>query len=295
MPFTLENDLLAAKQSEAATRETLFAAARCLQDAASAKSTFPSRFLLEGARTMARHLDLPERRMHELIPAMAFWQIFLPSALARDTAYFTECPDRWPWSFQQVRASLDAMESHPQLVVAAFHMAALPLVAKLVGAAWAEIHPGPRHLLLATRNLSWLRLESGRWVLDSANIIGTDRGDLRRLIRGLRNASIQRLLILVDGPHRPGLPGTHALSSISPTLGFKTGLLSSIISMKIPVLFLAHFWEPDGLVLRWHPLSRSTGNQTAAECISTVAMLIEDLLRNHPEQWLNWTAASLRT
>jgi hypothetical protein len=51
--------------------------------------------------------------------------------------------------------------------------------------------------------------------------------------------------------------------------------------------------------LAWHPLLDPTGEgkgiDTAERGISTVASLIEDLLRRHPEQWLNWGAASLRT
>jgi hypothetical protein len=239
---------------------------------------------------MARHVGMTDQRMQDLLPQLAHYQIFLPSAFSADTRNFTEATSRFPVAYHRVRSALDALESHRQLVVCAFHMSAVPLIATLVGAAWAEVHDGPLHAMFATRNLSWLRTESWRWTADTGTFLGGDRADLRRLITGLRDGSIERLLILVDGPHSPTGPGTRALNNLSPALGFKTGLLRSILSTKIPVLPLTHFWEADRLTIDAHPLLAAGGDG-----ISEIAEMIEDLLRSHPDQWLNWPAASLRT
>jgi hypothetical protein len=255
-----------------------------------AKRPFPPRFLLQSARTMARHVGMTEQQMQHLLPQLAQYQIFLSAALSADMRNFTEATSRFPAAYDRICAALSALESHPQLVVCAFHMAGMPLIATLVGAAWAEVHNGPLHAMFATRNLSWMRTERWRWTMDAGTFLGSDRGDLRRLVTGLRDRTIKRLLILVDGPHPPTGPGTRALSNLSPALGFKTGLLRSILSMNIPILPLTHFWKADRLTVDAHPLITA---ETDGVC--AIATTLEDLLRSHPDQWLNWTAASLRT
>jgi hypothetical protein len=191
------------------------------------------------------------------------------------------------------------LESRSQVVIAAFHTAALPLVGALAAAALADVRSGPRHLLISKGNMGWLRLAGGRWVLEAAEIIPTDPAGLRRLMSGLKSGAITRLMILVDGPHAPGGRGTRALASLSPALGFRTGLLTTILSMGIPIQPLTHVWESNALSLTWHPLLDPAGadecDRAAEHGVSTVAASIEGLLRSQPEQWLNWTAASIRT
>jgi len=285
-----QSDADAAKAREAATLETLFASAHSLQQASEARSPLPPRFLLASAQTMARHLGMTDGEMKARLPSMAFWQMFLPSALAGDTSYFTEARFRLPCSFECVREGLIEMESLPQVVIAAFHMAAVPLIGALLAQAYAGLEGSRGHVLVSKRNIGWLQRESSRWTFDAVEIIGTDPQGLRRLMDGLKRGEITRLLILVDGPHPPGSRGTRALSDISPTLGFKTSLLTRILSMGIPIRPLTHVWEPDGLSLKWRPFLGPTDDG-----VSMVASLIEGLLRSHPEQWLNWAAASLRT
>jgi hypothetical protein len=298
MSFLSSSHADAAKAHETALLETLFASARRLQMASEAKSPIAPRFLLEAARSMARHMGMPDPRMKACLPSMAFWQIFLPSALAGDTSWFTEPGLHMPWSFESVRDGVAEVETWPQVVFAGFHMVAFPLIAAMLGAACKGLHNGP-HVLVARRNMGWLRIESGRWAFEAGEVISTDPAGLRRLIAGLRSGEIQRLVILVDGPHPPASRGTRALSNVSPTLGFKTGLLTRILSMGIPVRPLTHFWESNHLQVKWHALldpARDRGGIDAAEHgIATLASLFEDLLRRHPEQWLNWAAASLRT
>ena len=84
---------LAPEQIESATTASLFAAARELQDAASAKPSFPPRFLLESARCMARHVGMTDQRMQDLLPQLAHYQIFLPSAFS---PFFAEPPGPKP-------------------------------------------------------------------------------------------------------------------------------------------------------------------------------------------------------
>ena len=116
------------EQIESATTAALFAAACEFQDAAGAKPSVPPRFLLDSARCMARHVGMTEQRMQEILPQLACYQIFLHSALTADPRNFTEAPSRFPAAYHQIRSALDALESHPQLVVCAFHMAAMPLI-----------------------------------------------------------------------------------------------------------------------------------------------------------------------
>ncbi len=306
----------APEQIETEMVEVLLAKARSLQEAAGARRQGPPRLVTEGARCMARHLGMTEERMEELVPQLALWQLYLPAALAADMRNFTEASSRMPSSFRQMHQALAALECHRQVVIAAFHMAGMPLVMRLGAAAWEEVHDGPRHVLLASQNMAWTERAEGRWMRETGDIVGTEPAELRRLITGLRNGSIRRLVVLVDGPHAPGRRGTRALANLSPALGFKTGLLRAILAMGIPVIPLAHCWEANRLILKWYPrLSPATRYDRVADSlnragppeaacrpakgspdgISEVAGIIEGLLRSHPEQWLNWPGASLRT
>ena len=80
------------------------------------------------------------------------------------------------------------------------------------------------------------------------------------------------------------------MSGISPGLGFRTGVLSHILSMGIPVLPVLHYWQSERLAIEFGPVLTSR-----EEGIAAVANIIEGILRRHPEQWLNWPAARLRT
>jgi hypothetical protein len=275
---------------EAKFSDALFAQARDAMRLASARTPYPPRFVVEGARCMARHLAISESRMEQLLPEAALYQCFLPSAISSDPAHFEHAASCLPVSFDRLRSELADSERYPQLIVIAFHMSGMQLVAALLNTAWKEMGRNSRHVLLAPRNMSWLRQQSGVWVTETAEAIAADRPGLRRLLSGLRDGSIQRLFALVDGPFAPGSAGTRALTGISPDLCFRSGLLNSVLSMGIPVLPLTHYWESDRLVLDCHPILTSP-----REGIDAVAGCIEELLRKHPEQWLNWTAASLRT
>ena len=292
-----QSDVESSKTTESATLARLFASAHGLRDAAISRLQHPPRFVLESARTMARHLRMPDHRMQELVPSMGLWQAYLPSAIGRDSAIFTEARFRLPWSYEVVRSAVAEMESHRQIVIVMFHMAALPLVGALLGAACAETHSLRCHTLLAPGNIAWLNTQSGRWIVDACEAISADQAGLRRLISGLRQGTITRLLILPDAPYPPGRTGTRTLTDINPTLAFKTGLLSKILAMGIPMRPLTHVWESGAVELEWHPfLNRtdaSNGSDTE-EAISRVASLIEGLLERHPVQWLNWSATSLR-
>jgi lauroyl/myristoyl acyltransferase len=190
------------------------------------------------------------------------------------------------------------MASHRQVVFVAFHMAAMPLVAALLASACTETHSRPGHVFIGPRNLGWLGMRSSRWIFDASETIIADLPGLRRLISGLRAGTITRLLVLLDGPHPTGGPETRALTNIAPTLAFRTGLMSRILDMGIPMRPLTHHWESDALVLNWHPYLnhpwQPDGSRTKEEALSRMASLIEDLLLRHPAQWLNWNAASLR-
>jgi len=246
----------------------------------------PPRLVAENARTMAAYIGMAPSAVEAAVRWMPLWQMFLPSVLGRDSANFTDVRARLPHSFDIVRRGVAEMAAHRQLVFAAFHMAAFPLVAAMLAAAVFDEHGERGHVLVAQRNLAFLTLESGRWVSEVANVISTDARGLRQLHAGLRDGSIRRLLILVDGPHRPG-PGTHPLTSIAPTLGFKTALLRKLLSMHIPVLPLTHAWSEYRLELEWQPLLVDDPDRGVA----ATAALIESLLRRYPEQWLNWPAA----
>ena len=147
---------------------------------------------------------------------------------------------------------------------------------------------------MASRNLGWFRLEGNRWVGETAEILATDPAGLRQLVAGLRRGTIRRLLILVDGPQAPGAAGTHALSGLSPALGIRTTLLEKIHALGIALVPITHEWEEEGLVVTPQaPLDRAAVGE--AGYVPAVARHIEDLLRRHPEQWLNWNAARIRT
>lgn len=280
----------APEQLDSASAAALFAAARELRGAAAARPSYPPRFLIESARCMARHTGMTADRMQQLIPQLAEYQLFLPAALSADIQNFTAAPSRFPAAYQQLRAAIGALPPSPQLVYCVFHMSGIPLLGSLLAAATREIHDGPRHALVATRNLSWLQSENARWTAGTATFLPANQGGVRRLLSGLRDSSIERLLILVDGPHSPAAPGTHALDGLSPALAFKTGLLRTILSRNIPIFPVLHYWDDDRFVVDPQPLVTNT-----KEGISQIAGLLENLLRRHPEQWLNWTAASLRT
>lgn len=288
-----------ARAIEIGTLATLFATANAVREAAIARSQHPPRFVLERARVMARHLGIPDQRLQELGHAMALWQAYLPSALGSDVSIFSEARFRLPLSYEIVRSGLAEMFSSPQLVVVAFHMAAMPLTAALLASACSEIHSRPGHIFISPRNLGWLGLKSSGWIRDAGEIIVADLSGLRRLVFGLKDGSITRLLVLLDGPHLSGGPDTRALTHIAPTLAFKTGLMSRILDMGIPMRPIIHHWESDALVLEWHPFldhpPQPDGSGTRKHAISVVASLIEGLLRRHPEQWLNWSAPGLRT
>jgi hypothetical protein len=244
------------------------------------------RSIAESAQTMAQYMGMTPLEAEAASPSMAFWQMFLPSVLGSDPANFTDVRARLPHSFERVRRGVANAAAHPQLVFAAFHMAAFPLLAAMLVASAREVHGVRGHVLVAQRNMMWLRTDAGRWVPEVAEVISTDARGLRQLHTGLRDGSIRRLLILVDGPHRPG-PGTHPLTSIGPTLGFKISLLRKLFEMHIPVLPVTHAWGANGLAIKWQPLLADDPDAG----IATTAGLIESLLRRHAAQWLNWAAA----
>jgi hypothetical protein len=269
---------------EADTIESWCAAARERQ--ATYAGAMPPRLIAENVRTMAAYMGMTPEAAEAAAPTMAFWQMFLPSVLSSDPANFTDVHTRLPHSFDVVRRGIAAAAEHPQLVIAAFHMAMFPLVAAMIAPALRGVK-GPRsHVLVARRNMPFLQTPAGRWVAEVSNVISTDARGLRQLHAGLRDGSIRRLVILVDGPHRPG-PGTHPLTSMSGTPGFKTGLLRRLIAMRIPVLPLTHVWGERQLEVEWQPMLPDSPDAAFA----ATAGLIESLLRRHPEQWLNWAAA----
>jgi hypothetical protein len=277
---------------EAATFSDLIDAARLRQRGAT--SAAPPRFILEGAQSMASHLALSEEDLQASLAPLAFWQLHMPATIGASTWDFAAVRERLPHAYAQVRAALEPLESRPQLVSTVFHMAAFPLVCSLIGAAWRDIHDGPLHALMAARNMGWLRLGGNRWVLDTVEVISTDPAGLRQLARGLKDGSIRRLLILPDGPHRPGTPGVRALEGVSAGLGVKTTLISRIHGMGIPIAPFIHEWEDGALRVTPRPvLDRTTHDE--AQVMGIMAGHIEDLLRRRPEQWLNWNAARLRT
>jgi hypothetical protein len=266
---------------EAGTIGTWFAAARQKQTQFGPAAP---RSIAGSAQTLIDVMGLTAPQAEAAPDAMAFWHLFLPSVLGSDPANFTDARERLPSSFESVRRGVTDAAAYPQLVFLAFHMAGFPLLAAMVASSVAGVHDERGHVLVARRNLMWLRTDAGRWVGEVAEVIATDSHGLRRLHTGLREGSIRRLLILVDGPHTPG-PLTHPLTSMTPRLGFKTTLLRVLFELEIPVLPVTHFWDGQGLQIAWQPfLDPVTG-------IATTADRIESLLRRAPTQWLNWAAA----
>jgi hypothetical protein len=285
-------DEAAAKAREAKTFEALIEAARQRQRAAEEKAPI-SRFVLESAQSMSRHMAMSAQDMQDRLPRMALWSLYLQSALGAQVWDFETVRREMPWSYARVRAALAALESRPQLVAAVFHMAAFPLVSALVGSAWRGLHDGPLHLLVASRNMGWFRLGHNRWIPEAADLVSTDAEGLWRLLAGLRDGSITRLLILTDGPHAPGTPGTHALESACPSLAIKTSLITILHTLGIPLLPITHAWEVDRLIVTPRPVL-DPKVMSQAETIKAMVMHTEALLRRHPEQWLNWNAAGIR-
>jgi hypothetical protein len=268
----------------------LIAAARSRErDAKSAP-----RFILEGAQAMASHMGLSGEAVQASLAPMAFWQLHLPAALGETPWDFATVRDRLPHAYAKVRGALEPLEAHPQLVSTVLHMAGFPLTCALIGAAWRDMRAGPLHVLMAARNIGWLRLGANRWVLDAAEVISTDPAGLYQLARGLKDGVITRLLILPDGPHRPGAPGVRALEGLSAGLGVKTTLIATINRLGIPIAPFSHEWRDDALVVTPHPVVESSTHGDV-EAIDIMAGYIEDALRRRPEQWLNWNAARLRT
>ena len=284
----------AAEAREAANFRARMATARERQYTADARAPGTARFLLASARSMAAHMAMSEQRMQDCLAPMALWQLYLPSALNADIWDFAAVREQMPWSYERVRTALAPLKTRPQLVSTLFHMAAFPLVAVLVGAVWRDMHDGPLHLLVARQNMSWFRVGNNRWVSDAVTLIGTDPTGLRQLVAGLNNGSIRRLLILADGPHVAGGPATRTLHGISPTLAIKTMLLARLHTLGIPLVAITHEWDEDRLVVTTRvPLDPAVLGQ--ADTIDAIVGHLEDLLRRHPEQWLNWSAASIRT
>lgn len=246
----------------------------------------PPRAIADSARMMAQTLGMTPSQAEIAAPQMAFWQMFMPSIMGQDSQNFSDVRTRMPHSFGIVRDGVARHADLPQLVFSAFHMTAFPLLAAMLVPAMFDVHGERGHVLVAQRNMVWLRTDSGRWVSELADVISTDSRGLRQLQTGLRDGSIRRLLILIDGPHRPG-PDTHPLTSITPQLGFKTGLIRRLIDMNIPILPVTHTWSDEGLDVQWQPLLECDCDAA----LETTAGLIESLLRSHPEQWLNWGAA----
>jgi hypothetical protein len=283
----------AARAREAATFAALIDTARQRQQAAHEKSPLTPRFLLDSAQSMAAHMAMSQQHMRERLAPMALWQIHLQSALGAATWDFAAVREHMPWSYERVRVALAAMESRPQVVSTIFHVAAFPLICVLIGAVWRDMHDGPLHLLVASRNMAWFRLDRNRWVGDAGEVLGTDPAGLRQLMTGLKTGSISRLLILADGPQAPGTPGARALDGVSPALAIKTTLLAKIQALGIPLAPITHEWDASGLVVTPRPmLDPATLSQT--ETIDAVVGHLEDQLRRHPEQWMNWSAARMR-
>jgi hypothetical protein len=279
---------------EAAMFEALVDTARRRQQAAFDRSSLPPRFLLESAKSMAAHTAMSEERMLHSLALMALWQLYLQSALGARTWDFAAVREHMPWSYERVRNALARMEWRPQVVSTVFHMAAFPLVCVLIGAVWRDMHDGPLHLLVASRNMAWFRTEKNRWVGAAVDVVSTDPAGLRRLLAGLKDGSVRRLLILADGPQAPGTPGARALDGVSSALAIRTALLAKIHALGIPLALFKHEWDANRLlVTHCAPLDPATLRET--ETIDVVVRHVEDLLRRHPEQWLNWSAASIRT
>jgi hypothetical protein len=273
---------------ETATFAALIETARRRQE----KSPLASRLVLESAQSMAKHMVMSEERMQACLEPMALWQLYLPSALS--IWDLDGVREHMPWSYERVRAALLETEARPQVVSTVFHMAIFPLICTLVGSVWRDMHQGPLHLLVASRNMGWFKVGQNRWVGDAIEVVSTDPAGLRKLMGGLKDGSIRRLLILADGPHAPGRPGARALDGVSPALAIRTALFSKIHALGIPLVPITHEWDADRLVVTPRPVLEPAA-LAESETIDAVVSHVEGLLHRHPEQWLNWSAARIRT
>jgi len=93
---------------EAHTIAGWFAAARERQ-ARRASSPLVS----QSADVMARHLGVDPARVDEVMSSMAFWQLFLPSALGIDRTSFSDVRARLPCSFDVVRRQVARIARQP--------------------------------------------------------------------------------------------------------------------------------------------------------------------------------------
>jgi len=274
--------------SEQDTLAGLFAEARRNMLAASRRKPYPSRMMLAGVQTMGRHLEYSEAEIAALLEPTVLHQCFLPPVLGAHQTVLTEIPRHLPDSFEQMRSHVSAQQYGGPVVVLLFHFSGMPIVGSLLNHAWLARGLVNPHLLIAPRNASWLNHDHARWLREAAETIVADRSGLRRLMTGLLHGGISRLVLLADGPQDPAVSGAATVAGI-PALGFRTGLLHWLLSSGITVIPLIHYWEGERLRLEWRdPLSPENG-------IESVSKLISELLRRHPEQWLNWPAASLRT
>jgi hypothetical protein len=239
-------------------------------------------------RTMGRHLEYSESKTAALLEPAILHQVFLPPVLGAQQTMLAEIPRYLPLSFERMRSHVAAQQSSGPGVVLLFHFSGLPIIGSLLNQAWRArglLHP---RLLIAPRNAAWLNHEHARWLREAAEIIVADRTGLRKLMTGLLHGDISHLVLLADGPHDPAVSRAAPVAGI-PGLGFRTGLLRWLLSSGIAVVPLIHYWEGERLHFEWRdPLPPENG-------VESVARLIGELLRSHPEQWLNWPAASLRT
>lgn len=266
----------------------LFAEARRTMTEASQRKPYPPRILLASLRTMGRHLEYSEAETAALVEPAILHQFFLPPVLGANQRILAEVPRHLPDSFERMHSHVSAQQYTRPVVVLLFHFSGLPIVGSLLNHAWLASGFVNRRLLIAPRNASWLNHEHARWLREAGETIVADRAGLRKLMTGLRNGGISHLILLADGPHDPATSGATPVAGI-PSLGFRTGLLHWLLSSGITVIPLIHYWEGERLHFEWRdPLSQENG-------IESVAKLIGELLRRHPEQWLNWPAASLRT
>jgi hypothetical protein len=266
----------------------LFAEARRAMMATSQRKPYPPRMILASVRTMGRHLEYSEAEIAALLEPAIFHQCFLPPVLGANQTILTEIPRHLPRSFERMRSDVSAQQYNGPMVVLLFHFSGMSIVGSLLNHAWLSRGFVNPRLLIAPRNASWLNHEHARWLREAAESIVADRAGLRKLMTGLRNGLISHLVLLADGPQDPAGSGAAPVAGI-PALGFRTGLLRWLLSSGITVIPLIHYWEGERLHFEWRdPLSPENG-------VEPVAALIGELLRRHPEQWLNWPAASLRT
>ena len=274
-----------AAEREAAATAAIFAAAG--QRAAASQ---PPRFLAGAAGAMAHHIGLPDNDQDRLIAEMAFWQLHLPGALGAEPNLYYDPAAYFPESYKVVRDMYVEVRDKPLFVMAGFHMAGFPLLSAMIAQADAELMDRRGYVLIARRNAAWLGFPSGQWVREVANVLTTTPADLRLLLAGLRSGEVGRLMILCDGPQPPTARGARALTTY-PSLGFGDGLLRRLIDMGAPVRPVSHVWRDNRFDVRWHPYLPTS----AEAAVDGYVSLLEELLSNQPEQWLNWPAVATRT